>query len=161
MRINRTLITVSLLLAEADLKAADPIRIARPRHRRNGRHGRHEFLLQGRVGARRPAPEATITAQTWTFTALALTSAYLRDGLRIQSRAFRYGPFAALALFGAFLLLLYGLQRGPASVLVPVAQMSFVITALAGVALFHERLDARKGLGLAVAAAALVLFAVS
>jgi uncharacterized membrane protein len=51
------------------------------------------------------------------------------------------------------------LLLGPASVLVPVAQMSFVITALVGVAMFGERLDLRKGIGLAVATAALILFA--
>jgi uncharacterized membrane protein len=50
---------------------------------------------------------------------------------------------------------------GPASVLVPVAQMSFVITALVGISMFHERLDLRKCAGLAVATLALVLFAVS
>ena len=84
-----------------------------------------------------------------------------RDGsVRVSLNALRYAAPAALALFGAFVLLLHGLAAGPASVLVPVAQMSFVITALAGVVLFHERLDARKSFGLAVAAAALVLFAV-
>jgi drug/metabolite transporter (DMT)-like permease len=46
-------------------------------------------------------------------------------------------------------------------VLVPVAQMSFVFTALIGAALFHESLNWRKGIGLLVAVAALALFAVS
>jgi uncharacterized membrane protein len=61
----------------------------------------------------------------------------------------------------AFVLLLYGLARGPASVLVPVAQMSFVFTALLGAVMFNERLDTRKRIGLGVAVAALALFAVS
>jgi uncharacterized membrane protein len=56
---------------------------------------------------------------------------------------------------------MHALARGPASVLVPVAQMSFVITALVGIGMFGERLDFRKIAGLAVAAVALVLFAVS
>ena len=55
---------------------------------------------------------------------------------------------------------MHGLALGPASVLVPVAQMSFVITALFGIAVFHERADLRKCAGLAIAAVALVLFAV-
>jgi uncharacterized membrane protein len=82
-------------------------------------------------------------------------------GFRVPPGAWRYAALAALALFAAFVLLLHGLARGPASVLVPVAQMSFVITALAGIAMFHERLDLRKCAGLAIAAAALILFAVS
>ena len=72
----------------------------------------------------------------------------------------RYAALAALALFGAFVLLMHGLALGPASVLVPVAQMSFVITALSGVVMFRERLDTRKCTGLAVAVIVLVLFAV-
>ena len=70
-------------------------------------------------------------------------------------------PSAALALFGAFVLLMHSLALGPASVLVPVAQMSFVITAVAGIVVFRERLDLRKGIGLAVAVVALILFAIN
>ena len=50
---------------------------------------------------------------------------------------------------------------GAASILVPVAQMGFVFTALVGVAMFGERLDGRKQIGLLVAAGALALFAFS
>jgi multidrug transporter EmrE-like cation transporter len=46
-------------------------------------------------------------------------------------------------------------------VLVPVAQISFVFTALIGAALFHETLNLRKRTGLLIAVAALALFAVS
>jgi drug/metabolite transporter (DMT)-like permease len=156
------LIAVWLLLAEAGAERgrSNLASFARVIVATVAMAGTNFFYKVGLVAG--ATPETVVAAQAWTFTALALTSALLRDGgLRVPARAFRYGSLAALALFGAFLLLLYGLQRGPASVLVPVAQMSFVITALAGVGLFHERLDARKALGLAVAAAALVLFAVS
>ena len=75
--------------------------------------------------------------------------------------AWRYSMPAAVALAVAFVLLMHGLARGPASVLVPVAQMSFVFTALLGAAMFRETLDFRKRAGLLVAGAALALFAVS
>src|ERR1700749_4760241 len=106
------------------------------------------------------SPEAMVAAQAWMFCSLATLSAFIRDGVRVSSRGWSYGALAALALFGAFVLLLHGLALGPASVLVPVAQMSFVITALAGIALLGERIDPRKILGLGIAAVALVLFAV-
>jgi uncharacterized membrane protein len=83
------------------------------------------------------------------------------DGFRITPGAWRYSTLAALALAAAFITLLHGLAAGPASVLVPVAQMSFVFTALIGAVLFHERLDWRKRSGLAVAVLALALFAIS
>jgi uncharacterized membrane protein len=106
-------------------------------------------------------PEMMVAAQAWMFCSLATISVLLRDRrLQISQRAWPYAALAALALFGAFVLLMHALVRGPASVLVPVAQMSFVITALVGIAMFGERLDVRKITGLAIAAVALVLFAV-
>ena len=106
-------------------------------------------------------PEAMVAAQAWMFSSLATLFGFLRDGARVPRRGWNYAALAALALFGAFVLLLHALALGPASVLVPVAQMSFVITALAGIAVYGERLDRRKGFGLGIAAAALALFAVS
>jgi uncharacterized membrane protein len=105
-------------------------------------------------------PETMVAAQAWMFSSLATLFGFLRRGHPwIPQRGWTYAAFAALGLFGAFVLLLHALALGPASVLVPVAQMSFVITALAGIALFGERLDLRKGFGLATAVIALVLFA--
>jgi uncharacterized membrane protein len=107
-------------------------------------------------------PETMVAAQAWMFCSLATLSAYLRDRrFHIPPAAWPYAGFAAVALFGAFILLMHALALGPASVLVPVAQMSFVITAVFGIAIFRERLDMRKCIGLAVAVIALVLFTVS
>ncbi|MGA2892223.1 MAG: EamA family transporter [Xanthobacteraceae bacterium] len=107
-------------------------------------------------------PETMVATQAWVFSTMATVFGLLRDRRLPQTHGvWRYAALAALALFGAFVLLMHGLVLGPASVLVPVAQMSFVITALCGVALFHERLDLRKCAGLAIASVALVLFAVS
>jgi uncharacterized membrane protein len=115
-----------------------------------------------KVGLQHGAPpETMVVAQAWTFCPLATLSGYWPDRrLRVPPGAWRYSALAALALFGAFVLLMHALALGPASVLVPVAQMSFVLTALFGIAMFRERLDMRKGAGLVVAAIALVLFAV-
>ena len=125
--------------------------------------GLHQFLLQSRPAARRGAGDDGCRA------GLGVLCAGDTDRLLAQLRLFRiprrragrYAALAALALFGAFVLLLHALVLGPASVLVPVAQMSFVITALFGAAIFRERLDLRKCAGLVAAAAALTLFAVS
>ncbi|HUC51129.1 MAG TPA: DMT family transporter [Xanthobacteraceae bacterium] len=107
-------------------------------------------------------PETMVAAQAWVFCSLATIFGLLgENGLRVPRSIWPYAASAAVALFGAFIALMHGLALGPASVLVPVAQMSFVFTALFGAAIFRERLDAKKYAGLAVAAAALVLFAFS
>lgn len=107
-------------------------------------------------------PETMVSAQAWVFTTLATIIGLASDrGYRAPARAWPYAASAAVLLVTGFILLLDGLAVGQASVLVPVAQMSFVFTALLGAAMFHEALDRRKRLGLVVAVAALVLFAVS
>ena len=106
-------------------------------------------------------PETMVAAQAWVFCSLATIFGVLEGGFRVPRGIWLYAASAAVALFAAFATLLHGLALGPASVLVPVAQMSFVFTALLGAVLFRETLDAKKYAGLAIAAAALVLFAVS
>ena len=107
-------------------------------------------------------PETVVAAQGFTFMTLATLIALIRDrGYRVPGRAWRYTPVAAIVLIVGFVFLLHGLAIGPASVLVPVAQLNFVFTALLGAAMFRETLDLRKRAGLLVAAAALALFAVS
>lgn len=107
-------------------------------------------------------PETIVAAQAWAFSSTATLFVLLRDRrLRLTPSAWRYSTPAAIVLVVAFVLLIHGLARGPASVLVPVAQMSFVFTALLGAAIFHETLEMRKRIGLAVAAGALALFAIS
>jgi drug/metabolite transporter (DMT)-like permease len=108
------------------------------------------------------SPETMVSAQAWMFSSLATLFAFLPDRkFPVVGPTWRYSTPAAFVLVAAFVLLAHALARGPASVLVPVAQMSFVFTALLGAALFREPLDARKAAGLLIAAAALVLFAVS
>jgi len=107
-------------------------------------------------------PETMVSTQAWVFTSLATILRLRRkDGFHITPGAWRYSTLAALVLAVAFIALMHGLAVGPASVLVPVAQMSFVFTAVIGAALFHERLDWRKRSGLIVAVGALALFAIS
>ncbi len=107
-------------------------------------------------------PETMVAAQAWAFSSLATVLAVMQEKrLRLTPWAWPYSVPAAIALLVGFVLLMHGLALGAASVLVPVAQMSFVFTALVGVLLFREKLNGRKQLGLVVAAAALGLFAVS
>lgn len=112
-------------------------------------------LLQG------AKPETLLSAQAWVFCSLATAFVLIVDRrLRPSPAIWRFsGPAAVLLVLG-FILLLHGLVVGPASVLIPVAQLGFVVTALFGVVMFGERLKLRKQAGIGTAAAALLLFAI-
>ncbi len=113
-------------------------------------------LLQG------ARPETLLSAQAWVFSSLATIFVFVVDRrLHAPSIIWRYSTPAAALLVIGFVLLLHGLVVGPASVLVPVAQLGFVLTALLGVVFFGERLNVRKQAGLGMAAAALILLAAS
>jgi len=98
------------------------------------------------------APIALVVAQG----AVALTlstafTAYVDRSIRPSRAALRYAPVSAALLVVAFTFLAKGLERGEASVVVPIAQMGFVVTALLGFVFLREPLTARKGAGLGAA----------
>lgn len=102
------------------------------------------------------APETLLSAQAIAFCSTVTVMAYVTTGTIRPSAGFmRHSGPAALVLVAAFLFLLYGLKGGQASIVVPIAQMGFVVAAVLGAALFHEMWTARKLAGLATAIAAL------
>jgi drug/metabolite transporter (DMT)-like permease len=103
------------------------------------------------------SPAAVLTGQASVFLPLATLFALLRDrGFRPPPGAWRHAATAAVLLLFGLVMLIAGLERGEASVLVPVAQLSFVVTAGLGFALLREALTVRKGFGLAFAVVALI-----
>ncbi len=106
------------------------------------------------------SPATVLTGQASVFLPLATLFALKRDrGFHPPHSAWRHGATAAVLLLFGLVMLLAGLARGEASVLVPVAQMSFVVTAGLGFIFLREALTIRKGLGLAFAIVALACLA--
>jgi drug/metabolite transporter (DMT)-like permease len=106
------------------------------------------------------SPATVLTGQASVFFPLATLFALARDrGFHPPPGAWRHGATAAVLLLFGLVMLLAGLARGEASVLVPVAQLSFVVTAGLGFVFLRETLTLRKGFGLAFAIAALICFA--
>ncbi len=115
------------------------------------------YKLGLREGAR---PIALVVAQGAVAVTLSTAfAAYLDRGIRPSRAAWSHAPVAAVLLVVAFTFLAKGLERGEASVVVPVAQMGFVVTALLGFVLLREPFTLRKGAGLAAALAALASLA--
>src|SRR6266699_2928022 len=86
-------------------------------------------------------------------------SAYVDRGIRPSRAAWSHAPAAAALLVVAFTFLAKGLEGGEASVVEPVAQMGFVVTALLGFLFLREPFTARRCAGLAAALAALASLA--
>jgi drug/metabolite transporter (DMT)-like permease len=111
-------------------------------------------LLEGAV------PIALVVAQGAVAVTLATAfAAHVDRGVRPSRAALRHAPVAAVLLVCAFVFLAKGLQGGEASVIVPIAQMGFVVTALLGFFLLGEPFTLRKGAGLIAAIAALASLA--
>jgi drug/metabolite transporter (DMT)-like permease len=107
-------------------------------------------------------PETLLATQAWVFCSLATLLVWFADGRVKPPRAgFHYGALVGVTLLTGFIALLHGLAVGPASVLIPVAQLGFVFTAVLGRLLFAEPLSWRKRGGLIVAAVAMVTLAFS
>jgi drug/metabolite transporter (DMT)-like permease len=110
-----------------------------------------------KLGVMHGATSASLlAAQAAVFVTLATAIGWRVDGRFAGTRpALPYGAAAALLLMVGFMALLDGLRVGEASVLVPVSQMGFVVTALLGVFFLSEGLTLRKCAGLAIAVVAL------
>jgi len=107
-------------------------------------------------------PETLAVAQAALFMPLATVVVYVVDRkLRPPSVTFKYSAPAAIVLLGATISLLRSVAEGQASVLVPIAQMGFVVAALLGIFVLREPVTVRKLIGLATALAALAALAAS
>ena len=105
-------------------------------------------------------PETLAVAQAALFMPLATVVVYVVDRkLRPPLVTFKYSAPAAIVLLGATISLLRSVAEGQASVLVPIAQMGFVVAALLGIFILRERVTVRKVIGLATALAALAALA--
>lgn len=107
-------------------------------------------------------PATFVTGQALVFTPLATLFVWRMEGrIRPPRGAWRYGAAVAALMVVALVMLFASLAHGDASVLVPITQMGFVVTAAVGVVLLREPLTPRKGAGIACAVAALACLAKS
>ena len=105
-------------------------------------------------------PITLVVTQGFVAVTLSTTFTIYVDGrIRPSRAAWSHAPIAAVLLVVAFICMAKGLKSGEATVVVPVAQMGFVVTALLGFLLLREPFTARKAAGLLAALAALLCLA--
>lgn len=105
-------------------------------------------------------PASLIVAQAAVVVTLSTAFVARVDGhIRPSGAVLLFAPAAAIMLAIAFALMVESLARGDASVMIPIAQMGFVITAIFGFLFLREPFTLRKGAGIIAALAALASFA--
>lgn len=117
------------------------------------------FKLALRQGA---TPATVLLCQIVALSSAATgVSIYLDRRFVAARAALRYGiPFGVSQAVG-FGALVIGLAVGEASILVPIAQLSFVLTAIVGLTFLKEAATVRKMVGLAAAVGAVALLALA
>jgi len=119
--------------------------------------GNFVYTLGLRAGA---TPGSIIVTQAAFVVTMATCFAGVVDrGIRPGAATLRYAPIAAVVLALGFAFMVEGMARGEASIVVPIAQMGFVATALLGFLFLGEPFTPRKGVGIATALAALASLA--
>jgi transporter family protein len=107
------------------------------------------------------APQAMLVGQVTVFMPATVLGVLALDRkIAIPGKTVRVGFFAAVALLCALIAFLIGLRSGEASVVAPIAQMGFIVTAALGVTMLREPITPRKAVGLVFAIAALGAFAI-
>src|SRR2546422_1079683 len=119
--------------------------------------GYYNFARSLKSGA--VSTHATIFRMSFAVTLSTAFWVYVDRRIRPSRAAWNHAPVAAALLVVAFTFLAKGLEGGEASVVVPVAQMGFVVTALLGFFFLREPFTARKCAGFAAALAALASLA--
>jgi drug/metabolite transporter (DMT)-like permease len=114
-----------------------------------------------KVGLRAGATAGSLlVVQTCVATSLGLAIVRLTDGrIAVPPAAWRHAGPAGIVLALAFTFMMEGLARGQVSVVVPITQMGFVVTAALGVLVLGEPFTLHKAAGLAAAVGAILLLA--
>ncbi|MDD5482498.1 MAG: EamA family transporter [Kiritimatiellae bacterium] len=73
-----------------------------------------------------------------------------RETRKLDRATLAYGGLSGALVCGIILFLMLALKQGDASLVLPVTQMSFVLTALAGITVMKEPLTARKIMGISL-----------
>lgn len=114
------------------------------------------YKIAAHLGATAPA---FIFSQFCAFTLIALFHAlWWERGLRLDRAVWCHAPIAGAFTSAGFITLILALQRGEASVAVPISQMSFVMTTALAALVYREAFTLRKSAGLAAAVLTILVF---
>lgn len=98
-----------------------------------------------------------VNGLVWLVSGLVYHAFEARQDAPLTRKTWWYGAGSGLAVCGIALFVMLALQRGEASVILPISQLSFCLTSLLGVLLLREAVTGRKIAGTACAIACIVI----
>jgi uncharacterized membrane protein len=96
----------------------------------------------------------------WVCGGLAYHAVVERSWVMVSRDILRFGLISGIFVSGIVLFLMLALKNGEAGVVLPITQLSFVLTTLLGVRFLSEALSSRKTVGLFLALVCISLMAV-
>ena len=118
-------------------------------------------FLHRLAGCWQMSPPSLLLVQSAVFQCCAISAACLSGEppwAGLNRPALCHGPVCGVLLAASAISLILAMRQADASVVVPAAQMSFLVTAPLSWVLLHEALNVRKIAGLCLATAAVVSF---
>ena len=105
------------------------------------------------------APAMLLHSQAISFNIIVFTYAYLsQGGPRFSRTGWAHASVTAVTLLTGLVALLAAFREGQASVVAPIGQLSFVVSALMATLWLKERFTKRKAVGLLLAIATIAAF---
>ncbi len=101
-----------------------------------------------------------IDALFWIFGGILYARLREKSLVRPEKKVIGYSLLSGVFVTGIVVTMALSLQYGQASVVLPIAQMSFLLTAILGVFFLREKLGMRKLLALAAGTAAILLLSI-
>ncbi|MFH1477902.1 MAG: EamA family transporter [Verrucomicrobiota bacterium] len=102
----------------------------------------------------------TLNGVAWVIGGIICHFLIDRERWRVPPSIMAYGALSGVLVCGIVLFMMLALKCGDASLVLPVTQMSFALTALAGIVFIKEPLTSRKCMGIALAMVCILLMGV-
>lgn len=103
----------------------------------------------------------TLNGLLWLAGGLVYHAFFVKERVPLTRETWWYGAGSGVFVCGIVLFVMLALQRGEASVVLPISQLSFCLTSLLGALLLREAVTGRKIAGTACAISCIVLLTIN
>jgi uncharacterized membrane protein len=103
----------------------------------------------------------TLTGVAWAVTGLIYMLGFEKHKSSMDNKGLSYGLLSGILVSGIVLFMILALEKGQASIVLPVAQLSFLVTCIMGVIWLQESMTVKKIAGLTMAMVCIIFMVLS